>query len=394
VQNFVKLFEVNVPMKRICVLACFALFMFGGCKKDDSFVVNGIVSGASGQILYLEHTDVSSVTALDSIKLKADGGFSFKQKRTTYPELYRLRFNKQLIHFSVDSTETIIITADAHTFATSYTIEGSENSKSIKEISLAQLDAEHVIKTLRDANENKLIPDTVYEANFLDAIKHYKEIGWKYILGGASSPAAYFALLQQIDGKLIFDLYDRADSKAYGAVATSYELYYPESQRTQQLKQLALLSIQIIRGERKNQIDLSQAKEIYYIDVTLPDINDNKITLSQIAQNKAVLLNFTFYQQDWSPKFNMQLYEVYKKYKPGGFESYQVSLDNDFHFWKNVSANIPWITVRDPNSIYSSIVAIYNIKKLPALFLINKKGDVMKRIDSIETLDAEIKAAL
>ena len=43
------------------------------------------------------------------------------------------------------------------------------------------------------------------------------------------SAAAYFALFQQIDGLLFFDLYDKNDSKAYGAVATSFDHYYPES---------------------------------------------------------------------------------------------------------------------------------------------------------------------
>ncbi len=35
-----------------------------------------------------------------------------------------------------------------------------------------------------------------------------------------------FALFQQIDGLLFFDLYDRNDVKAYGAVATSYDHFY------------------------------------------------------------------------------------------------------------------------------------------------------------------------
>ena len=381
-------------MKRFFIfITCFSLVAIGGCEKADTFVVRGVVAGATGQILYLERTEVTStVTALDSIKLKADGKFAFKRERTEYPEFYRLRLNKQRIHFSIDSTETVTFIADANNFATSYTIEGSDNGKSIKEIALAQLDAEQVINKIRNAN--KIIPDTTYEECFLNAIKHYKEIALKYIFGAPATPTAYFALLQQIDGKLIFDLYDRTDSKAYGAVATSYNLYYPESPKAQQLKQLALLSQQVTRGERKSQLDISQAKEIYYIDIELPDIIDKKIKLSDVADNKAVLVNFTFYQQEWSSRFNMQLYEAYKKHNAEGFEIYQISLDNDAHFWKNVAVNLPWITVRDPNTIYSSIAATYNVTQLPSLFLINKKGNRMIRLDSIDTLDEEIKSAL
>ena len=44
---------------------------------------------------------------LDSIKLKGDGSFSFKQLRPESPEFYRLRVEDKVINFSVDSTETV-----------------------------------------------------------------------------------------------------------------------------------------------------------------------------------------------------------------------------------------------------------------------------------------------
>ena len=74
-------------------------------------------------------------------KLTAAGKFSFTKPRPAFPDFYRLRLNNQLINFSVDSTETISFVADAGTFATSYSVEGSENCKAIKNITLAQLDA-------------------------------------------------------------------------------------------------------------------------------------------------------------------------------------------------------------------------------------------------------------
>jgi peroxiredoxin len=368
--------------------------MAGGCGKSDEFKVKGIVVGATGQMLYLENTGLSTVTVVDSIKLKPDGKFSFKQKRPEHPDFYRLKLKNQLIHFSVDSTETVTFTADAHNFATSYTVEGSENCRAIKEITLAQLDANQEIHKLRDSYGMNLIPDTTYQASTLKAVKSYKEIALKYIFGAPASPAAYFALFQQIDGLWFFDLYDRTDSKAYGAVATSYKAYHPESPRAKQLESLALQSMRVTRGERRNALNVNDVKEISFIDIDLPDVNNNKIKLSDVAQGKAVLVNFTAYQTEWSPAFNMNLNEMYGKYKERGFEIYQISLDNDAHFWKNAASNIPWTSVRDPQSIYSSIAAVYNVRQLPALFLLNKKGEMVKRIESIDTMEDDIKSAL
>jgi peroxiredoxin len=358
-------------------------------------MVKGVVAGASGQTLFLEHTGLSTVTVIDSLKLKPDGKFLFKQKRPEYPDFYRLKLKNQLIHFSVDSTETIIFTADAHNFATSYTVEGSENCKAIKEIKLAQLDANMEIHNLRDSYGMNLIPDiATYQEIALKTIKSYKDIALKYIFGAPASPAAYFALFQEIDGLWFFDLYDRTDSRAYGAVATSYKTYYPESPRAKQLEMLALQSLKVTRGERKNALNINDAKEVNFIDIELPDINNNKIKLSDIAQGKSVLVNFTAYRTEWSPTFNMQLNELYNKYKERGFEIYQISLDSDVHFWKNAASNIPWIGVHDPQSVYSSIAAIYNVRQLPALFLMNKKGELVKRIESIDTLENDVKSVL
>ena len=376
------------------LLLCFLGVMIAGCKNTSVFKVEGVVAGAAGQMLYLENTGLSSTILLDSVKLKTDGKFSFKRPRPEYPDFYRLRINNELIHFSVDSTETITFTADAHSFATSYQVEGSENSKSFKEITLARLDANQEIQNLRNSYGMNLIPDTIYQSSILDVVKAYKEIANKYIYGAPKSPTAYFALFQQIDGMLLYDLYDSADSKAFGAVATSYKTFYPESPRAKQLENLALQSLKITRNERLKTLELSNAVEVNYIDIELPDVNDRNIKLSDIAAGKTVLVVFTVFQTEWSQSLTAGLTNIYQNYKDKGFEIYQVSLDSDVHFWKNAAINLPWITVHDPQTIYSSIAATYNIRGLPALFLIDKKGNLVKRIDSVDTLEGDIQAAI
>ena len=376
------------------LLLCLLGMIINGCVNTHTFTIEGVVAGSAGQTLYLENTGLSTIIMLDSVKLKPDGKFSFKQQRPEYPEFYRLKLNNQLIHFSVDSTETITFTADTHTFANSYTVEGSENSKSFKEITLARLDADQEIRKLRDNYGMNLIPDTAYQESILNAVKSYKNIANKFIYGAPASPAAYFALFQQVDGMLFYDLYDSADSKAFGAVATSYKTYYPESPRAKQLENMALQSLKITRSERLRTLNIPDAAEVNYIDIDLPDVNDKNIKLSEIATDKTILVAFTAFQTEWSQSLNTELNNLLQKYKDKCFDIYQVSLDSDVHFWKNVAYHLPWITVRDPQSTYSSIAAIYNIRQLPTLFLIDKKGNIVKRIDSVDTLESDIQAAL
>jgi peroxiredoxin len=371
------------------------ILTLSSCKKTSDFTVKGVVAGAMDQMLYLDYFGLEGTfVPIDSVKLKQEGKFKFQQKRPEYPDFYRLRLKNQVINFSIDSTETVIFTADANTFETSYTVEGSENSTAIKEIWLAQLDANREVAKLRESNEMKLIPDTTYSKSVAKAVKSYKEIARKYIYGAPMSPASYFALFQQINGLWFFDLYDRNDSKAYAAVATSYMTYYPEYQRTKQLVNLALQSQKVTRGERNPSYDIHNVKEVDFIDIELPDINGNMVKLSDVAKDKTVLVNFTAFQANWSPQFNTVLNGLYEKYRGSGFEIYQISLDGDENFWKNAVYRLPWVCVRDPQSVYSSIAALYNVRQLPTLFLLNKKGVMFKRIDSMDSFENDIKSIL
>lgn len=379
---------------RLLTVLGLCMFFLSACNYSSDFTVKGVVAGADGQLMYLENVGISNVVTLDSIKLAPGGKFKFTEKRPEYPDFYRLRLNNQLINFAVHSTETISFVADAGTFATSYSVEGSENSKAIKAITLAQLDANQAISRLRKEYEDKMISDTTYRMKVLAAADAYKEVARKYIYSAPMSTAAYFALFQQIDGLLFFDLYDRKDVKAYGAVATSYNHTYPESPRSKHLYNLTLQSMKVLRAQRPVDYSNVETKEISFLDIELPDVRGEVVKLSTVAPGKVVLINFTAYQTEWSPALNMALGELYTKYHDQGLEIYQVSLDSDFHFWRNGASNLPWVTVHDPQSVYSQVAGLYNVKQLPALFILDRKGNLVKRVEDVKKLEADVKAVL
>lgn len=379
---------------RLLTVLGLCMFFLSACNNSSDFTVKGVVAGADGQLMYLENVGISNVVTLDSIKLAPGGKFKFTEKRPEYPDFYRLRLNNQLINFAVDSTETISFVADAGTFATSYSVEGSENSKAIKAITLAQLDANQAISRLRKEYEDKMISDTTYRMKVLAAADAYKEVARKYIYSAPMSTAAYFALFQQIDGLLFFDLYDRKDVKAYGAVATSYNHTYPESPRSKHLYNLTLQSMKVLRAQRPVDYSNVETKEISFLDIELPDVRGEVVKLSTVAPGKVVLINFTAYQTEWSPALNMALGELYTKYHDQELEIYQVSLDSDFHFWRNGASNLPWVTVHDPQSVYSQVAGLYNVKQLPALFILDRKGNLVKRVEDVKKLETDVKSVL
>ena len=110
--------------------------------------------------------------------------------------------------------------------------------------------------------------------------------------------------------------------------------------------------------------------------MVLPDVNNNEVALSSL-KGKVVLLDFTVYNSDFAPEHNMHINNIYRRYKNQGFEVYQIAFDSDEHFWKNAAINVPWITVRDPQSVYSPLLARYNAVSYTHLFAIGReKNDI------------------
>ena len=376
-------------MNKWMIMATCTCLMLAGCGKKNKFIVEGNVTGAKNTMLYLEQVKISSTERLDSVKLTEKGTFRWKKPRPHYPEFYRLQLKNQWINIAVDSLETITIQADSAHFATNYSIEGSEQCKKMKEISLWQLKCNQSYNSLKKELDTKRITEETFFATVAPIINEYKDSAAAVILHDPKTMAAYYALFQQINGMLIFDPYLKGDNVYFGAVATSWDIHYPDAPRTKQLRELTLAARKVIRSANQP-IQYKEKTILEMFDIQLPDIYGDSIKVSEVVNGKVTILDFTTYQIQGSAGRNMLLNELYEKYKSKGLIIYQVSLDNDDHLWKNVAYNLPWLCVRDDLGIYSPLVANYNIRSLPTSFIINRKGELVNRVESYEQMEEDI----
>ena len=179
----------------------------------------------------------------------------------------------------------------------------------------------------------------------------------------------------------------------FGAVATSWNQYYPGTERTKHLYDFTLNALQTRRkqAEQAELFDNIPVEEVFGLpDITLSTVDGTKVSLSSL-KGKVVLLDFVVYNAEFSPKHNIDLNNLYAKYRSRGFEIYQVSFDSDLHFWKTSAANLPWVTVRDPQSVNASLLATYNVREIPTAFLIDRQGDVVARIENYDQLSVELR---
>ncbi len=381
--------------KGILILSAAMLITACGGEK---FNVEGQISGAADSTLYFENMSLKGVVALDSVKLGEDGRFAFSAQSPEAPDFYRLRIAGQVINISIDSTETVKVNADCATMATDYTVEGSDNCQRIKELSVKQIALQRRVMAI----ENAQMDINQKRDSILAVIREYKnEVISDYIFVDPRLSSSYFALFQTVGRYLIFDPYvNRDDRKAFAAVATCWDAYYHDSERSKNLYNITMQGISnerqaLAEQARVEQIasDSTKIEQTGIIDIALPDIDRHTRRLSEL-KGKVVMLDFHMYGLEVSPARIIMMRELYTKYHNRGFEIYQIGLDQNAHFWSQQVEQLPWICVRDEQGISSVNLAVHNVQALPDYFLIDRNSNLVKRMSQVENLEKEIEKLL
>lgn len=367
--------------------------------NEKKFHIDGTITGAADSTLYFENMGLDGAVKIDSAKLSEDGTFAFEGTAPTAPEFYRLRIAGQFINIAVDSTETINIKAQYPQMATQYEVSGSEDCQRIKELSLMQSSLQAQVNAIARNPElgAQAAADSV--SRIVEAYK--TRVKTEYIFKAPMKASSYFALFQTIyaGGQPVLLFNPRTseqDIKVFGAVATSWDTFYPNEKRGENLHNIAIEGMKDVRYLRSQQqaeeIEASKVNTSGILDFTLTDNTGAARSLSSLKGN-VVLLDFHLFADQNSMKRIMSLRELYNKYHAQGFEIYQVAIDGDEHFWKTQTAALPWISTRvDDNT--SSVLQMYNVQQVPTFFLLNRSCNVVKRDAQIKDIDAEIKALL
>lgn len=376
--------------RKIGIIISGALLL-AGCQKDGKcFTVEGAIDGAEGETLYIQSKTLGGTTVIDSARLDKDGAYEFKVDAPESPEFYQLTLGNQVINFAVDSTETIRITASQPNMGANYRVEGSDNCEKIRELSLKLQQLKTQIYGLNT------LPRREAADSLEQIVNRFKEdVTFNYIFKGPETTYAYYALFMSLNQQKIFDYNNPEDVKVFGAVATSWDTFYPESERAQHLHNTALKGItdkRIATARRQQAIEQANEKVVVsdIIDLSLPDASGKKRTLTEL-RGKVVLLDFHLFGMKDSSVRILKLRDLYNKYHAQGLEIYQVSADADEHQWKLTSQALPWICVHDPSG---ASLRSYNVQAMPEFFLIDRKNSLYKRSSQMGNAEEEIKRLL
>ncbi|MDE6722257.1 MAG: DUF4369 domain-containing protein, partial [Bacteroidaceae bacterium] len=371
--------NINRRMKTPWIKMALTALIMTACGKGEQFRVEGTIEEAKDSMLYLVQNALEGVQRLDSVKLKENGTFTFEvEAPTDAPEFYALVAGRHVIHFAVDSTETITVKAKLPTMERDYTIEGNESSLKIRDISRMQQDVQARLVAI-ERNRDMLPGD---QRDSLESVlTTYKEqMKRNYIVGNPLLAVAYFAVCQSITDQggtfqLFNPLTNRDDIRCYAAVATAWDGMYPDAPRTKQLCNMAIKGMDNTAAPQQQtlEVDAEKVSETGIIDINLPDINSHLHSIKDM-KGKVVMIDFTMYGAKESAERTRLMRSLHEKYHEQGFEIYQISLDDDLHFWKFACENLPWVCVHETDGTTTNI---YNVKNLPTFFLVNRNNEIV-----------------
>jgi thiol-disulfide isomerase/thioredoxin len=352
------------------------------CSNKDNYTVSGHIEGAKGKVLYLERMDLNQTVTIDSVKIK-NGDFEFKQDRLTEPTFLILKLSpKNYITLLADTTETIVINADAKNLETSYQLRNSIGSVYIQMFNKRMRKLNKELNTMvakyqaTDNSETKKQLEKEYDQK----LEEHKAFVGEFIMENPRSFAGYYALFQNLDdNSAVLNVFDKKDQVYFSTLATSLNLYFPESDRASHLYSYVLgAKAQQQREKFASELLATKAAESGYVDIEAPNVQGDTIKLSSL-EGKTIIVNFWASWDEKSVASNRHLKKMYSKYKNRGLEVYSVSLDKSKVLWESTIKNegYSWVDVSDLQYTNSYPARLYNIKQIPSNYIISPKGEIV-----------------
>lgn len=370
-----------------------AVIIFISCNNSSKFIVNGTIVDAKDSTLYFVYNGLVKDSLIDSVKLSANGDFSFKTKKPKYPDLYSLTLGSQKIILGADSTTNNIIIDGNVKNLINAKIENSPASidiQTLRKSVIALQDAIYLINKEKDSAKRKTLLDS-----FSIQVDKHKKIAQELIVKNPASIAAYFALYQQVDGMYIISPYNKSERPYFGAVATSFDTYMPNYSRSKSLHNLVISAMQNEKATQQQQLisSLQAQSQIGFPEIVLRDVAGNIRKLSEL-KGKIILLDFSATDMPNYSNYIFELRDIYNKDAGKGLQIYQVSLNDNEMLWKRTAINLPWISVYGGNPVTSQAVSLYNVQTIPTIFLINKAGEIVGRYTDFEVLKKNLQRIL
>jgi len=323
-------------------------FTYRPLPAPEGFVLTGKISAFPDKYIYLAHT--ANGAAVEDSCLVKEGVFTFRLKLSEPQLLFLHSKNRRLQKVFYAENVPMKVSGDAGA-PDKIVFTGSKAQDEFAGLEdKVNIHRQKVLALWQQADSLKNEADKLY--------KYESEIRKQFILAHPNSVVSLQELLNWTndanykEAKIIFAGLD------------------PALQKTAKGKEIE------VRLANLDKVAIGNAAT----DFTQKDINGSAVSLSSYKGNY-VLLEFWASWCGPCRAENPNLRAAYQKYKDKGFNILAVSLDDDSGKWKKAveKDNLPWAQISDLKG-WNNIAAIqYGVRAIPANFLIDPQGKIVKR---------------
>ena len=330
---------------------------FTNRPSPDGFVLTGKINGYADKYIYLAHA-AGGVSVVDSSLVK-EGTFSFKPK---------LKFKEPMMVYlhSKDRRLQKIF------YAENVPMKVTGDAGALDKLVVSGAKTQDDYATLEDAvNANrKNVIDLWNQSDKLknesDSLKKESDRLYKY----EADIRKQFVLSHPKSIASLQELLNWTNDANYKEAKTIYDGLDASIKKTEKAKEIELRLANLDKVALGNQAS----------DFTQKDITGKDVSLSSYKGNY-VLLEFWASWCGPCRAENPNLRAAYEKYKDKGLNVLAVSLDDDAGKWKKAVEKdaLPWAQVSDLKG-WNNVAAVqYAVRAIPANFLIDPKGKIVKR---------------
>jgi len=352
-----------------------------GCKKDYNFKVEGHFRVPDQTPVRLYVLLQKTAKLVDSVKLAKGNTFILKGL-VEQPSIYMLKFfNSQSIFLVINPKDKLKIDIDNSTPEISYYVEGSNDSKLVKELVdkqnfvLRQIDelSKEFEKNFRDSLSRRRV-DTAYAK----LLKKHKQFTIDFIYKNPNSLADILALYQNFGKKSqpLFNKYE--DLNVFNFVDSNLVKIYPGSEPVKALdREVAEIKDQIIQKKYLENTVVEGRPIPHYSGIT---VSNDTINIDPNS-GKAYLL---YFWASWNPYSVEELKTVDSLYKVFGAKELSIitiSLDPSK---EKLNSFLTMDSLKEPvlcDYKYwdSEIAAIYSVRRIPSVILTNSQGTIIAK---------------